>query len=237
MIPRTPIRERAESLAKQAAACGVTMADLIQSDGDAARLERLIAAAIGRTKRAAFRDLALTDATAAAKMFCDDFDGSDRKRYLAELEADELVAWLRQVPKHVVTEVLNAHPHPRIVRAELTPDDDVPRYVTLRAPRGASTPSRGVDARTARALRDAGIEVSTPARNELPAGPTAKLEPYVYRGLLLHSAWPATMPVHRWHVLEKFDVEVGRLVESGDILVENVPLERCRVMLQAQLAT
>lgn len=229
MPPIIPIRQRAQQLVALAAEHGITFADLIETAADADRLESKIRGIQQKKVEQEFCALVKSNARAAMRMFD---SAPNAGRLVGALDQVELIAWLRKLPDVSRERVLAYVGSPAFVRAQLVPDDEVPRFVEVRGAGriAASTPPIEIDGRTAKKLRDAGVNVRAPRVSSVPAD-----DAYVYPGLALAED-RAVMREETWSTICEVDQQARALVQSGDLTVKPMPIEFGRVRLQAQYA-
>jgi hypothetical protein len=230
MTPATsPFRKRVEQLVAQAAENGISFADMITTQEDAARLERMIGAVRQRKLEESFGALVRSgDAKRAMKMLDEVSRSGDARKVVANLEQAELIEWLRKLPEAARERVLELVAEPAFVRAWIVPDAEVPRFVEVRGAgrMNVSTDPIAIDARTANRLRGLGVPVRAPRRDTVPVP-----EPHVYPGLVLHNdrgvyAEPA------WKAILGVDERARAYVEAGELIVTPMPLEYGRLQLQ-----
>jgi hypothetical protein len=231
MTPTTPFRKRAEQLVAQAAECGITFADMIANQEDAARLERMIADVRQRKHEEAFRAVVLSgDAKRAMKMLDEVSRTGNARKVIATLEQAELIDWLRKLPETARERVLELVAEPAYVRAWLVPDADVPRFVEVRGAgrMNVGTDPVAIDARTANRLRALGVPVRAPSRDTIPTP-----EPHVYPGLALHND-RGVYAEGAWKAILGVDERAKAYVDSGDLIVTPMPVSFGRLQLQRQ---
>jgi hypothetical protein len=238
------IQLRREKIAADAAAAGLTLADLIECSTDADRIERIIRErvlrAIEKKDADEFRALCESDPAAAARLV-DHADLRASTRRLKSLDSTRTIAWLRRLPEAEVDRVLalpNLYgPAERASVLSLLPaDDELPRYVRLTPGKiEATLPSVDLTDHQADELESLGLEVREAKYSWMGYGAGHQASQRAWPGMSITSAHPRAMREEAVDMLRRISPEIRGMIARGDVLAEVLPPRSARMLLQAAI--
>lgn len=231
-------RDRIDDQLARADQLGLDVRDFFKTDDHATQLSRWIDGAASRAVAEASR----AAAAAGPRAFVREVLAADpgrRKEMIQEIESHELIAMLKQLPRNErepIIKLCGEFFHGEaVLRASLASDDEVRLWVRVKVAGGASgyfeIAHRELTAAHVRKLEKAGIPeyARAPKYNVYP-----NAEPHTTGGILEGTS---TWTRESFAALREVCPDVEAAVQSGAIVVEDLPIGECRARMQGLYAS